>query len=115
MAAATAHFRQQLAPQVHAAAARRRAARPRRRGRPPVTLVTSYLIGDDSTMPKPKGCKMAALGQHYSSTVGHPVVGHSLFICWYVLLGRQCPQEPRLYRQKAVAAHEGAGLMHSPG
>lgn len=106
-AAATAHFRQQLAPQVQADVARQRAARPRRRGRPAVALVTGYLIGDDSTMPKPKGRKMAALGRHYSSTVGHPVVGHSLFTCLYVLLGRQCPQEPQLYRQKAVAAAEG--------
>src|SRR4051794_12633172 len=105
-ATATTHFRQQLAPPVQAEAARQRAARPRRRGRPAVALVIGYLIGDDSTLPKPKGVKMAALGQHYSSTVGHPVTGHSLFTCLYVLLGRRCPQEPQLYRQRAVADQE---------
>src|SRR3954471_11282204 len=38
----TVHFRQQLAPAIAAERARRQAARPRRRGRPPVTLLTGY-------------------------------------------------------------------------
>src|SRR5689334_12793124 len=46
-----ARFRAQLAPSVKAELARRRAACPRRRGRPSVAPVTGYFIGDDSTMP----------------------------------------------------------------
>src|ERR1043165_6858326 len=39
----TAHFRSQLAPVIRAEIAWRRATRPCRPGRPPVTLVTGYL------------------------------------------------------------------------
>ncbi len=106
-----ARFRGQLAPQVAAERARLRAQRPLYggRGRPPacVTRVTGYLIGDDSTMHKPKGRKMAAIGRHFSSTVGHPVQGHSMLTTLYVLLGRRCPQTPGLYRQREVCIREG--------
>jgi hypothetical protein len=113
-AAWTAHFRRQLAPTVAAEIARCQAARPRRRGRPPVTLLTGYLAGDDSVCAKPQAHQvvqganpdrvprpMAAIGQHYSSTTGKTVRGHDLVLTHYMLLGRNCPQQPALYRQQA--------------
>jgi len=99
-------FDAQLLPRVAAAHARQRAARPKRVGRPKTSVVTGYLIGDDSTMHKPRGKKMAGLGKHYSTTVGKPVVGHSLMQALYVVEGRRCPLAPQLYRQKAVCAAE---------
>lgn len=102
-----ARFRRQMLPLVEAEHKRRRAARPKRRGRPKATLVTGYLIGDDSTMHKPKGKKMGGLGRHYSTTQGKPIPGHSLVLGLYVLLGRRCPLAPRLYRQQAVCQAEG--------
>lgn len=113
----TAHFRSQLAPAVTAERARRGATRLRQPGRPPVTLVTGYLAGDDSVCAKPRAHQpihsahparvprpMAALGQHYSSTAGTTVAGHDLVLTHYLLLGRSCPQQPALYRQKAECA-----------
>lgn len=116
----TADFRRQLAPAIAAERARCRAARPARRGRPPVTLVTGYLAGDDSVCAKPRARQpvwhanpqrvprpMAAIGQHYSSTAGKTVPGHDIVLTHYLLLGRGCPQQPALYRQKAdCAAHD---------
>ena len=58
-------------------------------------------------MHKPRGKKMAALGKHYSTTEGKPVVGHSLLQALYVLEGRHCPLAPQLYRQQAVCRAEG--------
>src|SRR5579864_6221361 len=95
-------FAQQMAPVVQAEQERLRQARPRRRGRPPDPLVTGYLIGDDSTVAKPKGTKMAGLGRHYSTTAGTHVRGHSLVQGLYVLLGRRCPLAPQLYQQQTV-------------
>jgi SRSO17 transposase len=69
--------------------------------------VTGYLIGDDSTMQKPKGKKMEGVGRHYSTTAGKPVTGHSLVQGLYVVAGRRCPLAPRLYRQQAACAAEG--------
>src|SRR5689334_3227488 len=71
-------FRAQMTPLVEAEHERQRQTRPRRRGRPPEPVVTGYLIGDDSTVAKPKGAKMAGLGRHYSTTAGTQVQGHSL-------------------------------------
>ena len=117
-AAWTARFRRQLTPVVAAACARQQAALPRRPGRPPVTLVTGYLIGDDSVCAKPRAAQprrraspappqpMAALGHHFSSTAGQVVQGHDVVLTQYLLLGRNCPQQPALYRQKAVCAVE---------
>ncbi len=102
-----ARFRVQLGPCVVAEHQRQRATRPRRRGRPGATSVTGYLIGDDSTMHKPKGKKMGGVGRHYSTTVGKPVLGHSLVQALYVVLGRRCPLAPQLYRQQAVCQAEG--------
>ncbi len=99
-------FRDHLQPQVSAEVARQVQAQPKRRGRPKVPLVTGYLIGDDSTMHKPKGKKMQGLGKHHSTTHEHRVVGHSLVAGLYVLLGRRCPLAPRLYRQQKVCQKE---------
>jgi hypothetical protein len=72
----TARFHGQLTPLVAAEVANQQAARPRRPGRPLVTRVTGYLIGDDSVCAKPRAAQprrrpsparphpMAALGQH---------------------------------------------------
>ncbi len=100
-------FQQQMAPLVQQAHLRQRAKRAKRRGRPKGTLVTGYLIGDDSTIAKRKGKKMAGLGRHHSSTENKRVTGHSLVQGLYVLLGRHCPLPPRLYRQRAVCEAEG--------
>ena len=118
-AAWTAHFRRQLAPAIAAELARRHAARPRRRGRPPVTLLTGYLAGDDSVCAKLRAHQpvrgadparlprpMAALGHHYSSSAGKTVPGHAIVLTHYMLLGRSCPQQPDLYRQQAVCEQE---------
>jgi len=99
-------FDTQVAPLVAAEHARQRAAQPPRRGRPPIPVVTGYLIGDDSTMHKVRGKRMAGLGKHYSTTAGTQVVGHSLVQGLYVVQGRHCPLEPQLYRQQAVCATE---------
>lgn len=101
-------FDTQLRPQVARLHAEQRAARPKRRGRPKASIVTGYLIGDDSTCHKRRGRKMAGLGRHYSTTERRAVVGHNLVQALYVVAGRRCPLTPQLYRQKAscVAAKE---------
>ncbi len=99
-------FDTQVAPLVAVEQARQHAAQPPRRGRPATPVVTGYLIGDDSTMHKVRGKKMAGLGKHYSTTAGTQVVGHSLVQGLYVVQGRHCPLEPQLYRQQAVCATE---------
>jgi hypothetical protein len=50
---------------------------------------------------------MQGLGRHYSSTEQRIVSGHCLFTGLYVLLGRRCPLQPHLYRQKSVCEQEG--------
>lgn len=103
-----ARFRRQMAPLVEAEHKRQRASRAKRRGHPKATVVTGYLIGDDSTMHKRRGKKMGGLGVHYSTTERKSVPGHSLVLSLYVLLGRRCPQPPQMYRQKADC--EAAGV-----
>jgi len=102
-----ARFDQQLAEQVAAEHERQCRARAKGTGRPRKSVVTGYLIGDDSTQHKPKGKKMGGLGQHYSTTAEQQVIGHSLVQSLYVLLGRRCPLAPQMYRQKAVCQREG--------
>jgi hypothetical protein len=101
------HFREEMRPLVEAEQDRQRQLQPKRRGRPKQPFVTGYVIGDDSTMSKPKGKKMEGLGRHHSTTEDKRIVGHSLVEGLYVLLDRSCPLAPQLYRQKAVCASEG--------
>ena len=63
----------------------------KRRGKRPVPFVTGYLIGDDSTMYKPKGVKMQGIGKHHSTTYETQVTGHSLVQCLYTISDRSCP------------------------
>jgi hypothetical protein len=72
------HFRAETQPLVEAECEQVRQAQPKRRGRPKQPSVTGYLIGDDSTMSKPKGRKMEGLGKHHSTTHEQRIVGHSL-------------------------------------
>jgi hypothetical protein len=99
-------FQAEMIPLVRAEHARQRRQRPQRRGRPRQTVVTGYLIGDDSVMQKRRGRKMGSLGRHYSSTAEKLVNGHCLVQVLYVLLGRQCVLEPQMYAQRAVCAAE---------
>jgi SRSO17 transposase len=100
-------FHEQLAAAVDAEHARQRRHRRRGKGRPRKTVVTGYLIGDDSTQHKPKGKHMGGLGKHYSTSHETSVTGHSLMQSLYVLLGRRCPLAPQMYRQKVVCEREG--------
>lgn len=106
-----ARFVAQMLPAVQAEHARQRQDRPKRRGHPKATVVTGYLIGDDSTQYKPGGKKMEGMGYHYSTTHETQVPGHSLVQGLYLLLGRRCPLPPRLYRQQAVCEREGVPFV----
>jgi hypothetical protein len=101
------HFRERIAPMVQAEHDRLRAEKPKSIGRPKATVVTGYLIIDDSVHTKPKGKKMGGLGTHYSNTDQKVVSGHCLLTGLYVLLGRRCPLQPRMYRQRSVCEAEG--------
>ena len=100
------HFRTEMQPLVDAERDRQRKLEPKRRGRPKQPLVTGYMIGDDSTMSKPKGHKMEGLGKHHSTTYDQRIVGHSVVQGIYVLLDRTCPLVPQLYRQATVCEAE---------
>ena len=100
------HFRQRLEPSVQAEHMRLKAEQPKRLGRPKQTIVTGFLIFDDSVHEKPKGRKMRGLGRHYSNTAQKVVRGHCLFSGLYVLLGQRCPLQPSMYCQKAVCEQE---------
>jgi DDE family transposase/DDE superfamily endonuclease len=99
-------FDTQVRPLVIAAHHYQEQTRPKGPGRPKATVVTGYLLIDDSTHPKPKGRKMGGLGKHWSSTQKRQVSGHSLFQALYVLEGRQCPLPPKMYCTKAVCEKE---------
>ncbi len=101
-----ARFRERLRPLVEAEHSRQIATRPKRRGHPAPTVVTGYLIGDDSLQEKGRGEKMGGVGHHYSSTEDRPLRGHSLVQGLYVLLGQHCPLLPRMYRQEKVCEAE---------
>lgn len=104
-------FRQEMTGAVATEHQRLRSRQQKRRGRAKKTVVTGYLIGDDSTMMKRRGKKMGGLGRHYSGTEKKPVTGHSLVQGLYVLLGRRCPLLPRMYRQKEVCEAEGEAFL----
>lgn len=100
------HYRHTVGPLVVAEHARQFALPRKGPGRPWKTVVTGFLIIDDSTHAKRKGKKMEGLGQHYSTTESKTIKGHSMLASLYVLLGRRCPLTPRLYRQERVCQEE---------
>jgi hypothetical protein len=104
-------YRQRLEGMVQAEHDRLKAERPKSIGHPKATVVTGYLIFDDSVYTKPKGRKMCGLGQHYSHTDQSVVTGHCLFTGLYVLLGQRCPLEAQMYLQKSVCQQEGVPLQ----
>jgi DDE superfamily endonuclease len=108
-------FRQRMTELVQVEHDRLEAERPRTIGRPKATVVTGYLIFDDSVHSKPKGRKMGGLGQHYSNTEHRVVSGHCLFTGLYVLLGQRCPLEAQMYRQRAVCQQEGVPFQSKIG
>jgi hypothetical protein len=101
-----AFFRAEVTPMIAQAHATQRLQQPKRLGRPALTLVTGYLILDDSTHVKRYARKMGGLGWHYSSTDQRSMPGHSLFEGVYVVEGHQYPLSPQLYRQKTVCERE---------
>lgn len=80
-----------MQPQVEAECEQQRERQPKCRGRPKQPIVTGYIIGDDSTMSKPKGRKMEGLGKHHSTTCNQRLIGHNLVQGLYVLLDRSVP------------------------
>ena len=102
-----AFFCAEVRPIVVQAHETQRSEQPKRKGRPSPTVVTGYLILDDSTHVKRYAKKMSGLGWHYSSTDQRSMPGHSLFEGVYVVEGRQYPLSPQLYRQKSVCLREG--------
>jgi hypothetical protein len=110
-AARQAYFYTQVAPLVAEAHAEQRAQQPRRRGRRKRTVVTGYLIIDDSTHAKRYARVQEGLGSHYSGTEKKVVRGHSLYQSVYLLEGRQLPLTPRMYRRKVTCEAEGAPFV----
>ncbi len=104
-------FRKRLEPLVQAEHQRLKAEQPKRIGRPKTTVVTGYLIFDDSVHSKPKGRKMGGMGQHFSNSERRVVNGHCLFTGLYVLLGQRCPLPAWMYRQKSVCEREGIAFQ----
>ena len=102
-----AYFYAQIEPLVATAHAEQRAQRPRRPGRPKQTVVTGYLIIDDSTHAKRYARAQEGLGTHYSATEKKVVNGHSLYQSVYLLAGQQLPLTPRMYRRKMTCEAEG--------
>lgn len=81
-----ARFRQRRKELVQNEHERQKADLPKSVGRPKATVVTGYLIFDDSVHSKPKGRKMAGLGQHFSNseqrTVTDTVCSPVCMCCW---------------------------------
>jgi len=99
-------FTAEMQPLVVAAHAEQRRKRVKRRGRYPATVVTGYLILDDSTHVKRYAQKMGGQGRHYSSTDKCTMPGHCLFQGVYLVEGYQYPLDPQMYIQKAVCEKE---------
>jgi DDE superfamily endonuclease len=100
-------FRQRQAGLIQAEHERLKEDMPKSVGRPKATVVTGYLIFDDSVHTKPKGRKMAGLGQHFSNSEQRMVTGHCLFTGLYILLGQRCPLPMQMYCQKSVCQQAG--------
>lgn len=81
--------------------------RSKRRGRKKKTVVTGYLILDDSTHVKRYAKKMGGQGWHYSSTDRRTMPGHCLLEGVYMVEGYQYPLNPLMYIQKSVCEREG--------
>jgi DDE superfamily endonuclease len=103
-------FRQRQAGLVQAEHERLKEDMPKSVGRPRATVVTGYLIFDDSVPTKPKGRKMAGLGQHFSNSEQRTVTGHCLFTGLYILLGQRCPLPMQMYCQKSVCQQTGVAF-----
>jgi hypothetical protein len=99
-------FAERLRPEIEQALVTQQEQRPKRPGRPSRPFVTGYLIGDDSTMYKPRGVKMQGLGKHHDTKQEKRVSGHSLVQGLYRVLGQHFPLEPRLYRQQTTCERE---------
>ncbi|HJW90311.1 MAG TPA: hypothetical protein VJ436_06690, partial [Anaerolineales bacterium] len=99
-------FCAEVQPLVAAAHEAQRLNRPRQKGRSKATVVTGYLILDDSTHVKRYAKQMSGLGWHYSSTDQRTMPGHSLFQGLYVVEDRQFPLDPQIYIQKSVCEQE---------
>jgi len=103
-------FYTQVAPLVAQAHAEQRVCQPRRRGRRKRTVVTGYLIIDDSTHAKRYARAQESLGSHYSGSEKKVVNGRSLYQSVYVLEGQQLPLTPRMYRRKVTCQAERRAL-----
>ena len=106
-----AYFSAEVAPLVDEAHTQQRLQQQKRKGRPATTVVTGYLILDDSTHVKRYAKKMGGMGWHYSSTDKRTMPGHSLFEGVYVAAGHQYPLSPQMYRQKSVCEREGVPFL----
>jgi hypothetical protein len=89
-----------------AAHEKQRQQRVKRRGRYRATVVTGYLIFDDSTHVKRYAQKMGGQGRHYSSVDKCTMPGHSMFQGVYLVEGHQYPLDPQMYIQKHVCEQE---------
>jgi len=96
----------EVQPLVAAAHEAQRLNRPSKPGRPTATLVTGYLILDDSTHVKRYAKSMGGQGWHYSSTDQRSMPGHSLFQGVYLVEDYQYPLDPQMYIQKSVCERE---------
>lgn len=99
-------FCAEVQPLVATAHASQRLNQPRHPGRPKATVVTGYLILDDSTHVKRYAQSMGGQGWHYSSTDRRTMPGHSLFQGVYLVEDHQYPLDPQMYIQKAVCERE---------
>jgi hypothetical protein len=105
-------FQAQVQPLIVQAHREQKSRRARRRGRPQPTVVTGYLIMDDSTHAKRYYQKVSSgLGRHFSSTERKAVNGHSLFQAVYVIEEHQFPLTPVMYCQKSVCEQNGQAFF----
>lgn len=100
-------FCNEVKPYISAAHVEQASQRSKRRGRKKRTVVTGYLILDDSTHVKRYAKKMGGQGWHYSSTDRCTMPGHCLFEGVYMVEGYQYPLNPQMYIQKSVCEREG--------